>query len=71
MLLPPSLDAMPADLAWWSRTRSVRRADQPSASLWDVVRNLESLDEQHGRVVANYLRDMAELPLARLFFPSR
>ena len=25
----------------------------------------------HGHVVANYLRDMAELPLSRLFFPER
>jgi hypothetical protein len=43
---------------------------EPNASLWDVVGHLESLDEEHGRVVANYLRDMAELPLSRLFFPA-
>ena len=42
----------------------------PGASLWDVVHHLERLDEPHGRVVANYLRDMAELPLSRLFFPT-
>ena len=28
------------------------------------------MDESHGGVVANYLRDMAELPLSRLFFPK-
>jgi hypothetical protein len=37
--------------------------------LWDVARNLEALASPHGRIVANYLGDMAELPLARLFFP--
>ncbi len=69
MLLPPSLDAMPqTSLVVSDAVRATR--GEPDASLWDVVTNLESLDEQHGKVVANYLRDMAELPLARLFFPA-
>ena len=69
MLLPPSLDAIPAtSLVISDAVRATRGA--PEASLWDVVSNLEGLDESHGRVVANFLRDMAELPLARLFFPA-
>jgi hypothetical protein len=69
MLLPPSLDAMPqTSLVVSDAVRATRGA--PDASLWDVVENLEALDEPHGKVVANFLRDMAELPLARLFFPA-
>ncbi|WP_148573452.1 ATP-binding protein [Nocardioides caldifontis] len=68
MMLPPSLDAMPLTALVISdavrQTRGVR-----TSSLWDVVRHLEALEEPHGKVVANYLKDMAELPLARLFFP--
>ena len=69
MLLPPSLDAIPETALVVSDAVRATRGE-PSASLWDVVENLEALDHSHGRVVANYLRDMAELPLARLFFPS-
>src|SRR5690606_18341802 len=69
MLLPPSLDNMPqTSLVVSDAVRATR--GEPDASLWDVVSNLESLAEPHGKVVANYLRDMAELPLARLFFPA-
>ncbi len=69
MLLPPSLDSMPdTALVISDAVRATR--GEPTASLWDVVENLERLDASHGRIVANYLRDMAELPLARLFFPS-
>jgi hypothetical protein len=42
----------------------------PRASLWDVVTHLEQAGSEHGRVVAAYLRDMAEMPLARLLFPA-
>lgn len=69
MLLPPSLDAIPETALVVSDAVRATRGE-PTASLWDVVENLERLDNSHGRVVANYLRDMAELPLARLFFPS-
>lgn len=69
MLLPPSLDTMPATtLVISDAIRATRGSAE--ASLWDVVDNLEQLADPHGRVVANYLRDMAELPLARLFFPA-
>ncbi|NUR09520.1 MAG: hypothetical protein HOQ45_21255 [Nocardioidaceae bacterium] len=69
MLLPPSVDKIPeTSLVISDAVRETR--GEPSASLWDVVENLERLTHPHGRVVANYLRDMAELPLARLLFPS-
>ncbi len=69
MLLPPSLDAIPdTSLVVSDAVRATR--GEPTASLWGVVENLERLESPHGRVVANYLRDMAELPLARLLFPS-
>jgi hypothetical protein len=69
MLLPPSLDSIPSTSLVVSDAVRTTRGDQ-NASLWDVVRNLEAHDDPHGRVVANYLRDMAELPLSRLFFPK-
>ncbi len=69
MLLPPSLDAMPATSLVVSDAVRATKGD-PGASLWDVVHHLERLHEPHGRVVANYLRDMAELPLSRLLFPT-
>ena len=69
MLLPPSLDAIPStSLVVSDAVRATR--GEPTASLWDVVENLERLADPQGRVVANYLRDMAELPLARLLFPA-
>ena len=39
-------------------------------STLEKVEHLERHENSHGHVVANYLRDMAELPLSRLFFPS-
>ncbi|HET6915581.1 MAG TPA: ATP-binding protein [Acidimicrobiales bacterium] len=69
MLLPPSLDAMPDTALVISDALRATRGEADS-SLWEVVENLERLDNTHGRVVANYLRDMAELPLSRLFFPK-
>jgi hypothetical protein len=69
MLLPPSLDALPQTaLAITDAVRST--GGRPDASLWDVVGNLETHKDPHGRIVANFLRDMAELPLSRLFFPK-
>ncbi|MGH3382972.1 MAG: ATP-binding protein [Nocardioidaceae bacterium] len=68
MLLPPALDKMPnTSLVISDAVRTTKGAQM--ASLWDVVKHLETHDNDHGRVVAAYLRDMAELPLARLFFP--
>lgn len=69
MLLPPSVNALPqTSLVVSDAVRAT--GGERSSSLWDVVRILETLDDPHGRVVANYLRDMAELPLSRLFFPG-
>lgn len=69
MLLPASVDAMPQTSLVVSDAVRATRGDR-QASLWDVVEGLERQDNTHGRVVANYLRDMAELPLSRLFFPK-
>ncbi len=70
MLLPPSLDKIPDTSLVISDAVRETRGD-PSASLWDVVEHLDGLESPHGHVVANYLRDMAELPLARLLFPGQ
>ncbi|WP_155918579.1 ATP-binding protein [Marmoricola sp. URHB0036] len=69
MLLPPSLESIPSTSLVLSDAMRATRGDR-NASLWDVVGNLETHKDPHGRVVANYLRDMAELPLSRLFFPK-
>lgn len=69
MLLPAAVDAMAeTSLVLSDAIRSTR--GEATASLWDVVRHLQDHPNPHGRVVANYLNDMAELPLSRLFFPS-
>lgn len=41
-----------------------------TSSLWDVVEQMGALDDPHGRVVADYLREMADMPLSRLFFSN-
>jgi hypothetical protein len=69
MLLPPSLDVMPATrIVLSDAVRSTGGA--PMSSLWTVIEQLEGHDDPHGKVVANYLREMAEMPMARLFFPT-
>jgi hypothetical protein len=69
MLLPASVDALPTTSLVVSD--AVRQTGgSPHSSLWDVVKNLENHSDPHGQIVANYLRDMSELPLSRLFFPS-
>jgi hypothetical protein len=69
MLLPASVDSLPAtSLVVSDAVRTT--GGSPQSSLWDVVKHLENHSDPHGRVVANYLRDMSELPLSRLFFPS-
>lgn len=69
MLLPPSVDALPETALVISDAVRATKGERNS-SLWEVVEHLERLESPHGRVVANYLRDMAELPLSRLFFPQ-
>jgi hypothetical protein len=69
MLLPPSLDVMPETrIVLSDAVRATGGA--PMSSLWTVIEQLEGHNDRHGRVVANYLRDMAEMPMARLFFPT-
>ena len=69
MLLPPSVNALPQTSLVISDAIRATGGDRAS-SLWHVVENLDRLDAPHGRVVGNYLRDMSELPLSRLFFPK-
>jgi AAA-like domain len=69
MLLPPSLDLMPSTrIVLSDAVRATGGA--PMNSLWTVIEHLEEHADPHGKVVANYLRDMAEMPMARLFFPT-
>jgi hypothetical protein len=69
MLLPPSVSALPqTSLVISDAVRAT--GGERTSSLWNVVEHLDGMDEGHGGVVANYLRDMAELPLSRLFFPK-
>jgi hypothetical protein len=68
MLLPPVLASAPRTRLLLTETiRTTRGA--PATSLWTVIDNLERRDDEEARDIAAYLRDMAELPLARLFFP--
>ena len=69
MLLPPSVSALPQTSLVISDAVRATGGDR-SSSLWNIVDKLDRMDESHGHVVANYLRDMAELPLSRLFFPK-
>lgn len=69
MLLPSAVDAMAHSSLVISDAVRATQGDA-DASLWDVVEHLERHDNEHGQVVANFLRDMAELPLSRLFFPK-
>jgi hypothetical protein len=69
MLLPPGLAMMPRTrLLLTEAVRATKGA--PGTSLWSVVELLEEQHEDDASDVAAYLRDMAELPLARLFFPT-
>jgi hypothetical protein len=68
MLLPPGLAAMPRTrMLLTEAVRATRGA--PMTSLWSVVELLEAHGEDDASDIAAYLRDMAEMPLARLFFP--
>lgn len=68
MLLPPVLASAPRTRLLLTETiRSTRGA--PATSLWTVIDQLERRHDEEARDIAAYLRDMAELPLARLFFP--
>jgi hypothetical protein len=69
MLLPATVDSLPETSLVISDAVRATKGDARS-SLWDVVRNLKEHSSAHGRLVANYVDDMAQLPLSRLFFPS-
>lgn len=69
MLLPPQVDAM-------SQTAIVLAdAIRANGATWNhtmhgVVKCLKEHENPHGKVIADYLNDMADLPQARLFFGS-
>jgi len=69
MLLPPALaSAARTRLVLTEAIRATKGA--PATSLWTVVEHLETREDDHAADIAAYLRDMAEMPLARLFFPT-
>jgi hypothetical protein len=69
MLLPPGLAAESRTrLLLTEAIRSTKGAQ--ATSLWTVVEHLEGRDDERAKDIAAYLRDMAEMPLARLFFPT-
>ncbi|MFI7586211.1 ATP-binding protein [Spongisporangium articulatum] len=69
MLLPPAMASQPRTrLALTEAIRMTRGA--PSTSLWAVLEALKRQDDDHARDIAAFLGDMAEMPLARLFFPN-
>jgi AAA-like domain len=72
MLLPPQIDAQP-ETAVVIADAVRRNGGSWQSTLWDLISRLDALDDEHGFVVANYLRDMSELPQSRLFFgqPTR
>lgn len=67
MLLPPQIDAMPQTAVV---VADAVRANGGTwqANLWGLIAELDKHDNEHGFTIANYLRDMNELPQARLFF---
>lgn len=71
MLLPAQVDEMAeTPLMLSDAIRAVGGGREKS--LWDVVKALESRSDgnRHAVNLANYLRDMAEMPQSRLFFPN-
>jgi hypothetical protein len=70
MLLPSALAALPRTRIVLSDAIRATGGAPMGASLWTVIENLERRGDDHAQDVANYLRDMAEMPLARLFFPG-
>jgi hypothetical protein len=69
MLLPPTLASAPRTrLVLTEAIRATKGA--PSTSLWTVLEHLEAREDDTAADIAAYLRDMAEMPLARLFFPT-
>lgn len=71
MLLPAQVDEMAeTPLMLSDAVRAVGGARDKS--LWDIVEALEQRSDgnQHARNLANFLRDMADMPQSRLFFPN-
>jgi hypothetical protein len=69
MLLPPALATAPRTRLLLSEAVRATKG-VPVTSLWTVVEHLDRRGDESARDIAAYLRDMAEMPLARLFFPA-
>ena len=69
MLLPPALASAPRTRLLLSEAVRATKG-VPVTSLWTVVEHLDRRGDESARDIAAYLRDMAEMPLARLFFPA-
>jgi len=69
MLLPPKVDEMPeTQLVIGDAVRAV--GGYRTATLNQIIERLDTHEDRHGKIVANCLRDVRELPKARLFFPQ-
>lgn len=69
MLLPPQVIEKRDDVDLLLNEATREADSEVDTSLWDVVDALRGHGD-YGKVLANYLEGMAELPRARLFFPS-
>ncbi|MEV6488154.1 ATP-binding protein [Actinoplanes sp. NPDC051633] len=69
MLVPPQV-AKEASTATLLRHAVRQVPAEETSTLDDVVRTLQSLDDDEGKELANLLLDTAEMPLALLFFGS-
>ncbi|WP_203814879.1 ATP-binding protein [Paractinoplanes ferrugineus] len=69
MLVPPQV-AKEASTATLLRHAVRQVPAEETSTLDDVVRTLQSLDNDEGKELANLLLDTAEMPLALLFFGS-
>lgn len=69
MLLPPMEDALPQTRRLLNDAmRAV--GGYYESSLNEAIEWLDQCDDEHGKVIADALRDMREMPRANLFFPS-
>jgi AAA domain-containing protein len=69
MLLPPNLVSLPRTRILVNDAIRITKGS-PSTSLHTVVEILAGMGSDEATDIANYLRDMAEMPLANLFFPA-
>lgn len=69
MLLPPQFLQQPqTPLVISNAIRAV--GGERDGSLWQVIKQLDQAHDEHATNAANYLRDAADMPQSRLFFPN-